>query len=135
MIGLALHSEIIQSPEQGNKSGTLCLVAFNCRGAETSFIVLFELYPAESIQNCYLKTDILPQQKEQSFHSDEQASNEYIFFYMSIKKCSTTCFSSVNILQTARYIEFYQKDRQYKQYIFDRVFRHIAMSRANLIPH
>jgi hypothetical protein len=84
MIGSALHSEIIQSPEQGNKSGTLCSVAFNCRGAETSFIVLFELYPAESIQNCYLKIDILPQQKEQSFHSDEQASNEYIFFYMSI---------------------------------------------------
>jgi hypothetical protein len=65
--------EIIQSPEQeGNKSGTLCSVAFNCRGTETSFIVKFELYPVESIQNCYLKTDILPQQKEQSFHFDKQ---------------------------------------------------------------
>jgi hypothetical protein len=134
MIGSALHSEIIQSPEQGNKSGTLCLVAFNCRGAETSFIVLLNYIQLNRYKIVIWKQIYFHSKKNNpSILMNKRVMS--IFFLHEYKKCSTTCFSSVNILQTARYIEFYQKDRQSKQYIFDRVFRHIAMSRANLIPH
>jgi len=49
--------EIIQSPEQeGKKNPEHFLFGSTVEVAETSFIVLFLLYPTESTQNCYLKT-------------------------------------------------------------------------------